>query len=260
MTQLRTHLFGLDLIETCVHGNARHPVLDRHFARKLMQLLKHSNKNHLAEVLISSSIGVAQVPLIGVLRDSVSSVILPRISYLQEQGQTRQILVLMARAARKLAAFYLPMYFVLLSTGQDFLTFMFASRYLQSWPIFAISLTLLPISLIEMDAVIRAYEKHRFFLVIVQLVMSLLMIVAVWFGVTRFGLVGAISAVVVVNFLMRIVLAGRFSRVLGAKWRDISLFKDLGKVVVASGLAALVCFLVDSMVGARNTRPFYRSE
>jgi O-antigen/teichoic acid export membrane protein len=203
------------------------------------------------------SIGVAQVPLIGVLRDSVSSVILPRISYLQEQGQTRQILVLMASAVRKLAAFYLPMYFVLLITGREFLTFMFTSRYLQSWPIFAINLTLLPISLIEMDAVIRAYEKHRFFLVIVQLVMSLLMIVAVWFGVTRFGLVGAISAVVVVNFLMRIVLAGRFSRVLGAKWRDISLFKDLGKVVVASGLAALVCFLVHSMVAASNTRPFY---
>lgn len=203
------------------------------------------------------SIGVAQVPLIGVLRDSVSSVILPRISYLQERGEAREILVLMSNAVRKLAAFYLPMYFVLLITGREFLTFMFTKAYLQSWPIFAINLTLLPISLIEVDAVVRAYEKHRFFLVIVQLVMSALMIVAVWYGVTRFGLVGAITGVVVVNFLMRIVLAGRFSLVLGAKWRDISLFKDLGKVTVAACVAALVCFLVHSMVTASGTRPFF---
>ncbi|HET8669962.1 MAG TPA: oligosaccharide flippase family protein, partial [Candidatus Saccharimonadales bacterium] len=32
------------------------------------------------------SIGVAQLPFIGILRESVSSVMLPRISYLQEQG------------------------------------------------------------------------------------------------------------------------------------------------------------------------------
>jgi hypothetical protein len=87
--------------------------------------------------------------------------------------------------------------------------------------------------------------------------MSALMIVAVWFGVARFGLVGAISAVLAVNFLMRIVLAARFSRVLGAKWRDVALFKDLGKVALASGVAALVTFLVHSMVTASATRPFY---
>jgi len=110
------------------------------------------------------SIGVAQLPLVGILRDSVSSVILPRISYLQEQNQPREIVVLLANAIRKLAAVYLPIYVVLLVTGREFLTFMFTSAYARSWPIFAINLTLLPISLIEVDAVVRAYERHRFFL------------------------------------------------------------------------------------------------
>ena len=203
------------------------------------------------------SIGVAQVPLIGILRDSVSSVILPRISYLQEQGQAREILVLVSNAIRKLAAFYLPVYFVLLITGREFLTFMFTKAYLQSWPIFAINLTLLPISLLEVDAVVRAYERHRFFIVKLQLVLCVLMVFAVWYGVTRFGLVGAISAVVIVNFVLRVVLAGKFSLVLGAKWRDIALFKDLGKVALASGVAGLVCLLVHSISVASGARPFF---
>jgi O-antigen/teichoic acid export membrane protein len=214
-----------------------------------------SNKFSAATFAIYS-IGVAQVPLIGILRDSVSSVILPRISYLQEQGQAREILVLLSNAVRKLAAVYLPIYVVLLITGREFLTVMFTKAYLQSWPVFAINLTLLPISLLEVDAVVRAYERHRFFLVKLQLVLCVLMVPTVWYGVTRFGLVGAITAVVVVNFVLRIVLAARFSVVLGAKWRDVALFKDVGKVALAAAVAGLLSFLVHSVITANGTRPF----
>jgi len=215
-----------------------------------------SNKFSAATFAIYS-IGVAQVPLIGILRDSVSSVILPRISYLQEKGNAREILILLANAVRKLAAVILPIYCVLLITGREFLTVMFTKAYLQSWPIFAVNLTMLPISLIEVDAVVRAYEKHRFFLLKLQLVISVCMVFAVWYGVTRFGLVGAITAVVAVNFVLRIVLAARFSVVLGAKWRDIALFKDLGKVTVASAVAAVVSYFVHSVVIANHIRPFF---
>jgi O-antigen/teichoic acid export membrane protein len=202
------------------------------------------------------SIGVAQVPLVGILRDSVSSVILPRISYLQEQGQVREIVVLLANAIRKLAAAYLPIYVVLLITGREFLTFMFTSAYAASWPIFAINLTLLPLALLEVDAVVRAYEQYRYFLLKLQVVLSVLMVVGLWYGIANFGLIGAISVVVVVNFLLRVVLVARFSRVLGAGMRDLLLLKDVGKIVVASAVAGLLCLFVHSMLVASGARPF----
>ena len=202
------------------------------------------------------SIGVAQVPLVGILRDSVSSVILPRISYLQEQNQTREIIELVANAVRKLAAVYLPIYVVLLITGREFLTVMFTSAYAASWPIFAINLTLLPLSLLEVDAVVRAYEAHRYFLLKLQVVLSILMVPGLWYGISNFGLIGAIGVVVVINFLLRLVLAVRFSRVLGVKLRDGLLFKDVGKVAVASAVAGLLCLFVRSLMIASGTRPF----
>jgi len=202
------------------------------------------------------SIGVAQVPLVGILRDSVSSVILPRISYLQEQSQPREIIVLLANAIRKLAAVYLPIYVVLLITGREFLTFMFTSAYAASWPIFAINLTLLPLSLLEVDAVVRAYEKHRYFLVKLQVVLSVLMVFGLWYGIAKFGLIGAITVVVAINLLLRVVLAARFSRVLGVGLRDLSLLKDVGKITVASVVAGLLCLFVRSMLIANGARPF----
>ena len=201
------------------------------------------------------SIGVAQLPFIGILKESVSSVILPRVSYLQEQGQTREIIVLLAQASRKLAAVIIPVYVFLLVTGLEFLTFMFTGVYAASWPIFAINLTMLPLSLLEVDAVTRAYKSHRFFLVRLQIVLSIVNAFSLWFAISRFGLVGAISVVVGVNLILRVVLVLRFSRVLGAKPSDLKLFKDVGKVAIASVLAGLLCFLVRSLIMVNYSSP-----
>jgi O-antigen/teichoic acid export membrane protein len=201
------------------------------------------------------SIGVAQLPLVGILRDSVGAVILPRISYLQKDGQAREIVVLLANAVRKLAAVYLPLFALLLVTGQEFLTVMFTSAYAGSWPIFAINLLLLPISLLEVDAVVRAYEGYRFFLLKLQVVLSILMVFALWYGISRFGLIGAISVVVVINFLLRLVLAAKFGRVLGVNMRDLVLLKDVAKLTVASAVAGLLTLFVRFLLTDGGTRP-----
>ena len=201
------------------------------------------------------SIGVAQLPLVGILRESVSSVLLPRISYLQEQTQPREIIILLANATRKLAVVLIPAYVFLLVTGREFLTFMFTSAYADSWPIFAINLALLPLSLLDVDAVSRAYESHRFFLVRLQIAMSIVNVFALWFCVSRFGLIGAISVVVGMNVVGRVAMAIRFSRVLGAKPRDLKLFADVGKVAVASIGAGVLCFFVRSLIMTASARP-----
>ncbi|HET9713973.1 MAG TPA: oligosaccharide flippase family protein [Pyrinomonadaceae bacterium] len=201
------------------------------------------------------SIGVAQLPFIGILRESVSSVMLPRISYLQEQGLTREIVLLLANATRKLAVVILPVYAVLMVTGREFLTVMFTSTYAASWPIFAINLTLLPLSLLDVDAVARAYEGHRFYLVKLQIVLSVVNVFALSYGISQFGLAGAISVVVGMNFVLRILLAARFTKVIGAKLRDLVLLKDVGKVMLASVVAALSCLLVRSFMTASGASP-----
>ena len=201
------------------------------------------------------SIGVAQLPLIGILRESVSAVILPRISYLQEQTQPREIIVLLANATRKLAAVFIPVYVFLMLTGREFLTFMFTPAYADSWPIFAINLTLLPLSLLDVDAVARAYESHRFFLVRLQIVTSIVNVFALWFFISRFGLVGAISVVVGMSVIGRVAMAIRFSRVLGAKPRDLKHLADVGKLAIASIGAGVLCFFVRSLIMTASTRP-----
>src|SRR5256884_2824439 len=52
--------------------------------------------------------------------------------------------------------------FFLLVSGRDFIVILFTERYLDSWPVFAIGLALLPLSLISTasDPVFRAYPER----------------------------------------------------------------------------------------------------
>src|SRR6266849_5561216 len=83
------------------------------------------------------------------------------ISLLQRNHENREIVLLLARAIRKLAAAYLPIYALLLVVGPEFIRFLFTDRYVNSWPVFATNLTLLPLSIILMDPLYRAYAEQR---------------------------------------------------------------------------------------------------
>lgn len=213
------------------------------------------SNNFSAATFAVYSIGVAQLPLIGIIRDSVSSVILPRINYLQDQGEVREIVVLLVSAIRKLAVVFLPIYAFLMVTGREFLIVMFTSAYAESWPSFAMNLTLLPLSLLEVDALARAYEVHRFFLLKLQVALTLFMGLALWPMISHFGLVGAITVVVAINFLLRVLLAAKFSSVLELKLRDLVLLKDVGKLILASAIAAFFCVIVRSLVIGSGAGP-----
>jgi O-antigen/teichoic acid export membrane protein len=185
-------------------------------------------------------VGTVQVPLMGMLQEATNAVVIPRVSALQQQNDTREIIQLMARAMRKLAAVYFPVYALLVVVAHEFIGFLFTRRYLASVPVFLINLTLLLLGILLQDPLFRAYVEQRFFLIRLRVVLCVLLIAGLWFGTTRFGMVGAISAVVLVGVIERIVMAVRFGRVLGVSRKDLVLLKDIGKLAIAAAAAGLV--------------------
>jgi O-antigen/teichoic acid export membrane protein len=174
------------------------------------------------------------------LQEATNAVVIPRVSALQQQDDRREIIQLMARAMRKLAAVYFPVYALLLVVAHEFIGFLFTRRYLASVPVFTINLTLLLLAVMLQDPLFRAYVEQRFFLIRLRVALCVLLTAGLWFGTTRFGLVGAISTVVLVGVIERTVMAIRFGRILGVGRRDLGLLKDVGKLAVAAAAAGLV--------------------
>jgi len=194
------------------------------------------------------AVGTVQLPLMTLLQEATNAVVIPRVSYLQHINDTREIILLMARATRKLAAVYFPLYALLAVVAHELISFVFTKRYVASVPIFLINLTMLLVGILLQDPLFRAYADQRFFLIRVRILSCVLLVIGLWFGTTRFGPVGTISAVVIVAVTERIITAIRFGRILGVSRRDIVLLADVGKLALASLAAGLVAAAVRGLL------------
>jgi O-antigen/teichoic acid export membrane protein len=201
-----------------------------------------------ADMYAVYAIGCFQLPLVQILSESVGSVMIPRVSYLQRQGEHREIIALTARAMRKLAAIFFPLYVLLLVVGREFITFLYTEQYLPSVPIFIINMTLLPFSIFVLDPVMRAYAEHRYFLLKVRPVLIAVLFVGLVYATGRFGLVATISVMVGVTILERLIMAFKVGRIVGVRRADFALFKDIGKLAAVSVVAGVVTALVRSSV------------
>jgi O-antigen/teichoic acid export membrane protein len=189
------------------------------------------------------AVGCFSLPLVGIIGESVGPVMIPRVSKLQKEGKTQEIIHVTAAAMRKLSAIYFPVYALLLVVGRELIALLFTKQYADSWPIFAINLTTLPFLVLIADPIIRAHTEYRYFLLKVRAVTIVVLFTCLWFGTQYFGLVGAISAMVLVNIGDRLIEAFKAWRIVGVRWQDIVLLRDVGKVglaAVAAGFLAAV--------------------
>ncbi len=190
------------------------------------------------------SLGTLQLPLMGLIQEATNSVLITRVSMLQKQGESRSIVQLLANAARKLAAVYFPVYVFLLVAGREFIRVLFTARFADSWPIFAVNLTLLPLGIVLLDPLYRAFERERYFLLRLRLALAAVLIVALWLFTARLGLLGVIGVVVSIAATERAVMAIHFGKLLGITGRDLVLLRDVAKLASAALAAGAVAELV----------------
>ena len=194
------------------------------------------------------SIGTFNLPLIGLLQEAVTALLIPKVGLLQQEKQDREIIFLTARAMRKLAAIYFPIYAALIVTGPEFLSVLFTDRYRASWPIFAVNLTLLPLGILLQDPLFRAYYSQRYFLLRVRMVAFVALVFALLAGTSWFGPLGAVSAVVCITIVERSITITRFARLTGVKRTDIVLLKDVGKLALAASMAGVAATVTRALL------------
>ncbi len=197
--------------------------------------------NHFGPAMFAVySLGTLQLPLMGLIQEATNSVLITRVSMLQKHNECGEIVSLLAHAARRLAAVYFPVYVFLMVAGREFIRVLFTARFADSWPIFAVNLTLLPLGIVLLDPLYRAFQRERYFLLRLRLMLAAVLIVTLWLFTERIGLLGAIAVVVVVATTERAVMAVHFGRLLGVTARDLILLRDIGKLALAA-LAAGAC-------------------
>jgi len=194
------------------------------------------------------AVGCFQLPLIGMLSDAVTSVLIPRMSELQLQNDKEEMVRLITRGTHKLALVYFAAYVFLYATAETFIPTLFTERYSASVPIFLIFLTLLPFATLITDPVIRAYESLAKLLLKVRIAMSVILVASLYFGIRYLEIRGIVATVVVVRVLERIIIAFAVLRHLGLQPKDIRLFGNTGTTAVISILTGIATYILHGSI------------
>lgn len=194
--------------------------------------------------------GCFQLPLIGMLSESVTSVLIPRMSALQAAADLREMLRLTFRAMEKLAFFYFPIYAFLVITAPTFVTTLFTRDYAASVPVFVVNLTLLPFLILITDPIVRSFEELGRFLLILRIFVIAGLLGALYYGAGRLGLTGVIATVVVVTIIEKTVSTIVVLRRIGFGAADLKLGVRIGKTAAGSAIAALPTWFLYDRYGA----------
>jgi O-antigen/teichoic acid export membrane protein len=193
------------------------------------------------------SVGVTQLPLVGILRESAGAVMLPRINQLESDNSRLEIIGLVARAARKLALVYFPLSAFLLVVGREVVVLLFTRQYEASWPIFAIAVLILPMNAIVLDPATRAHSERFFFLRLRLLVLGVLTTVLA-FSAFELGLVGVMAAVFTATATIWLIGVWRMWRLLQMGPTELRAFGPVGRIAVATIAAGAVAAVVRPLV------------
>ena len=198
------------------------------------------------------AVGCFQLPFLQIVAESVGGVMIPAVGRLQLEGERREIVELLARMVRMLAALYFPLYACLLVVGREFVTVLFTESYRGSWPIFAVNLTLIPLGILTSacDPVLRAYPAYTSILVRIRVALVAVLVLGLWSVTARHWLLGAIVVMVSVNAVDRVAVSLMLARVLKVTGRDLARFGDVAKLAAAAAVAGVIAAVVRLLVGA----------
>lgn len=188
--------------------------------------------------------GCFEVPLIAMLSESITSVLMPRMNELQLAGDRDEMIRLTARAMQKLAFFYFPIYVFLLITSQTFIITLFTQQYAASASVFVINLTLLPFSILITDPIVRAYKELGRIFLLTRILILVSLIAVLYYGLGHFGLTGMITAAVGAILLEKCIAETMVIRKLGLGLRHVSLLQNVAKTALVSALAGVVTYFV----------------
>jgi O-antigen/teichoic acid export membrane protein len=190
------------------------------------------------------AVGCFQLPLLTLLLESVSSVLMPEVARLDVAGDKEAIIALWSSAVRKLAVLFVPACTFLFVMRQEFIVALFTRNYEQAVPIFAVSLIGVLLTIAVTSPMLRAFDEFRFFRLKLYAVLLPLTCVALYAGIKTAGLLGAISAVVGIQSVDLAITVFVISRKLGISIRDLRRLAPIAKSAMASAVAAVATFTV----------------
>lgn len=176
--------------------------------------------------------GAIEIPIIGIVTGSITSVIFAEMSAECAKGNKTAALELFRKASIKSACILFPALFFFLMAAEPFIVFLYSEEYRQSVVPFILYLFVLPIRIVVYGAALMSLGMTRD--ILFRSVFDLLFNAVICYVlVTLYGYVGAAASLAITLYLWSTPFnLARISQGFAVKWREILPWRDLYRIGV----------------------------
>jgi O-antigen/teichoic acid export membrane protein len=152
------------------------------------------------------SVGAFEIPVFNILQNSVTSVLIPKVTSYLKQQRYHDAMDIWSIAAKRTAWVTFPLASIFILHAEEIVTLLFGQQYRRAAPIFAIFASLVFVRVVSFGMVLRALGKTR-----LELLTTCTYVISGILGgyivTSYFGSLGAATWVVVNTMLLAIILS-----------------------------------------------------
>jgi O-antigen/teichoic acid export membrane protein len=201
-----------------------------------------------AQTFATYSIGVYQIPVFALIAGTVANVMTPELVRLRANNDAVSMKRVWNNAIRKMNLVILPSCVYLFTVSYEFIIILFTREYVESVPIFQLSLVNFLIAGVNTGAVLQAYSQTRFLMClgVLRLPVTIAMILPL---IHLFGPGGAVVANIISNMMFRYVELVRASRCLSIRVADSIAWRVNSMILIISIVSAFPVIILKVYAG-----------
>jgi len=189
------------------------------------------------------SVGCLQLPIVWIMWDSVSDVTLVKLTELSKQGLLGEARTLIGDSVVKLSLFLFPIATWLIVVAHDLIVILFTDRFYGSIEIWRVFLLTIPVAVLQLDYVPRAFNDTRFILrvYLMQVTLNAILLYAL---IPLLGLPGAALATVLGISVTAAVIMRKAASLLKVSIACLLPWRHIGQIVAMSLAAGFTAWLI----------------
>jgi O-antigen/teichoic acid export membrane protein len=187
------------------------------------------------------SVGYLQIPLVAIAFESTTEVVLVRLTELRRDGMLDQGPTLVRDAIRRLAVVLLPLYVWLMVNAHEVIVLLYTERFEPSVPLFRVFLAMIPLTVLALDYIPRAFADTGFILRVnlFRLATNLILLAVLW----PLGVLGMALATVGATAVSKFAILLKARALFGVTVWQLVPGRRLANIALTAGLAALAAGL-----------------
>lgn len=194
------------------------------------------------------AIGSIEIPFVIILTASVTAIIMPELTRSIAEKKHENVIQLIHRSIEKLSFLIFPIWLYLLITAGFYIPFLFGDAYRPSILIFYVYLCIIPIRALNNHPYLIAagLQKYALYARIIDLLIDFLLglVLIRWIGI-----IGPAVAMIAASYVHKIYQTIIVCRHLRLGFKKIYPWRSLGKILLATGICALVLKLSLTIFG-----------